>query len=69
VADHLPPLSREEPKEMTIGEEENAEEEEDDSEPSESDYEAIGQESAGRRTRGTKRGAASSSQTSCEVGP
>jgi hypothetical protein len=65
VANHLPPLTGEEPAEMTVGEEDIIEEEEDKGERTESDSEALDQEPASRIRR-TKRGVASSSQTSCE---
>jgi hypothetical protein len=62
VTNHLPPLAGKEPPEMIAGEEGNEEEKEDD-ERTESDSDGFSQEAAGR-TSGTKRGAASSSQTS-----
>ncbi|KAM0881040.1 hypothetical protein ACQ4PT_033206 [Festuca glaucescens] len=66
VANHLPPLTGEEPAEMTAGEEDTVEEEEEDEgERTESDSEALSQEPADR-ARGTKRGATPSSQTSLE---
>jgi hypothetical protein len=61
VANHLPPLVGEEPLEMTAGEEDD----DNDGERTESDSEAFSQEAVGH-TRGTKRGATSSSQTSRE---
>jgi hypothetical protein len=54
-----------EPPEMIEGEEGDEEEEEDEGDRTESDSEALSQESAGR-TRCSKRGATSSSQTSPE---
>jgi hypothetical protein len=61
VTDHLPPLAGKEPPEMIAGEE-GDDKEEDEGERMMLDSVAFSQEAAGR-TRGTKRGANSSSQT------
>ncbi|KAK1650849.1 hypothetical protein QYE76_068654 [Lolium multiflorum] len=60
ISNNLPPLAGKEPPEMIEGEEIDEGEEEDDGDRTELDSEALSQD-FGRRTRGSKRGATSSS--------
>jgi hypothetical protein len=65
IANHLPPLARKEPPEMTEGEEAEEDEAEDEGERTESDSEAR---DFVRLPRGSKRGVTSSSQSLPEDG-